>query len=230
MKIIEKLKDETTLARKIFAEIESDLINGVLKPGQRLPPQDEMAENFGVSRTTLREAFKMLVALGILQVHHGKGTFIAENYTSNFIDSLIFGLIIENKTIRELVELRQMIEIGVLEIVIDKVTEHDIEQMEIALNTLQKCREQNDENLDVLLRLDLNFHYAFARATHNPSVEKLACTVLDVFAAFIKKSIAVERAPLHKNLVEMLKKRNLEGARESIMQSIAEWEQHQGIL
>ena len=228
MKIAVRLKDKTSLTQKIINQIKKALINGDLKAGEKLPPEIELAKSFGVSRTAVREAFKMLVALGVAEVKQGDGTYISKNISSTVIDPLIFSLILEDRTPQELLELREMIEIGLLEIVLNKVTDKDIEQMEKAIEELEQNYQRGETDVEILTELDLKFHYAFAEASHNPSIKKIACTIWEVFTASIKKSARLERATVHhRRIVQAIKERNREKARKAIYVSLKVWKRHQ---
>jgi len=224
----EKLKDESTLSQKIMKHIKNALLNRELKAGDKLPTENELAKSFGVSRTAVREAFKMLVAIGVAEIRQGDGTYIAKDISSPVIDPLIFSLIIEERTPHELLEVRKMIEVGILEVLLNKVTEEDIQKMEQAVDELEESYRNGERNRDVLTNIDLKFHYAFAEATHNPSIEKISKTIWDVFVQSIKKSISIEKAYIHhRQILEAIKKRDRKQAREAIRVSLEIWEKHQ---
>ena len=228
MKIAVKLKDKISLTQKIINRIRDALINGDLKAGEKLPPEIKLAESFGVSRTAIREAFKMLVALGVAVVKQGNGTYISKNISSTVIDPLIFSLILEDRTPQELLELREMIEIGLLEIVLNKVTDEDIEKMKKAIDELEQSYQRGETDLKILTKLDLKFHYAFADTSHNPSIEKIARTIWEVFTVSIKRSARFERATIHhRRILQAIKERNRKKAREAIRVSLRVWKRHQ---
>ena len=224
----EKLKDKSTLSQRIIKHVKNALLNRELKAGDKLPTENELAKSFGVSRTAVREAFKMLVAIGVAEIRQGDGTYIAKDISSPVIDPLIFSLILEERTPHELLEVRKMIEVGILEVLLNKVTDEDIQKMEEAVNELEDRYRTGERNNDILTDLDLKFHYAFAEATHNPSIEKIAKTIWDVFVLSIKKSISIEKAYIHhRQILEAIKKRDRKQAREAIRVSLEIWEKHQ---
>lgn len=228
MKIAVRLKDKTSLTQKIINHIKDALINGDLKAGEKLPPEIELGKSFGVSRTVVRESFKMLVALGITEVKQGDGTYIAKNISPTAIDPLIFSLILEDRTPQELLELREMMEVGILEIVLNKVTDKDLEKMEKAIDELEQSYRRGETNVETLTKLDLKFHYAFAKASHNSSIEKIASVIWEVFIASIKKSAQFERATVHhRRILAAIKEKNREKAREAICVSLQIWKKHQ---
>ena len=228
MPLGEKIKDNSTLSQKIIKHIKNALINKELKGGDKLPTENELAEGFGVSRTAVREAFKMLVAIGVAEIRQRDGTYIAKDISSPVIDPLIFSLILEDRTPHELLEVRKMIEVGILEVLLNKVTDEDIKKMDAAVGELEQSYKGGERDRDILTNLDLKFHYAFAEATHNPSIEKIAKTIWDVFIVSIKKSVSYEKAYVHhKQILEAVKKSDRKAAREAIRVSLEVWEKHQ---
>jgi len=77
------------LADDIVAQLETMILEGTLKAGERLPAERVLAERFGVSRPSLREAIQKLAAKGLLISRHGGGTFVAESLGSTFSDPLL---------------------------------------------------------------------------------------------------------------------------------------------
>src|SRR5918912_2744958 len=81
------IHDDEVLSDKIISQITDNVVQGHLKPGDRLPPERELAEQFRVSRTVIRDAVKTLAGRGILRVKRGAGIFVATN-EENVIGSL----------------------------------------------------------------------------------------------------------------------------------------------
>lgn len=228
MKIDGILKDKESLVQKIINKIKNALLEKDLKAGDKLPSEIDLARSFGVSRSAVREALKMLVALGVAESRQGDGTYIAKKISSTVVDPLIFSLIIEDRTPDELLELRKMIELGILEIVVDKVTEKDIQRMEKAIDELEENYRRGNTEPDTLAECDLKFHYAFAQASHNPSIEKVARTIWELYAASIKRSAQFERATVHhKRILLAIKEKDLGKAKKAINISLEVWKKHQ---
>ena len=98
------------LADDIVDRIETLILEGTLKPGERLPAERALAEEFGVSRPSLREALQKLVARGLLQSRHGGGTFVSEALGSSFRDPLLQLLEKNPEAQRDLLEFRHTLE------------------------------------------------------------------------------------------------------------------------
>ena len=79
-------------------------------PGSKLPNENELSEELGVSRTTLREAISFLVAQGVLEIHRGKGTFVSEKITASGLDMTDLGNLRSRGRARDLFEMRLIFE------------------------------------------------------------------------------------------------------------------------
>lgn len=223
-----KLADDKSIVDKIMIEIKNSLIQGDLKLGDKLPPERELTEKYGVSRGAVREAVKMLVALGVVEIKRGDGTYITKKVPHSGLNQLIFSLIQEEGTPQELLELREMLEIGILDIILEKATEKDIQKMEKAIEALETGYTKGISDSKIPSKLDLEFHYAFAEATHNPLITKIFHAVIEMFEPTIEKSLRVGRGPLrgakiHRKILQAIKKRDIEKAKKAIYDSLQVW-------
>jgi len=214
-----RLTDEQSIVQKIIAEIKNELMRGALKAGDKLPSEVELARRFTVSRTAVREAIKMLVALGVVQIKRGNGTYITTDVSSPIIDSLIFDLLLSRGAPRELFELRESLEIGILKIVLENATEEDICKMEKAVERLEEDSLKRETDGEILANHDLEFHHAFADATHNSLITKIAWTVWELFRPSIKESTEYDpnhAVQDHRMILDTIKKKDLEKLRDAM--------------
>lgn len=98
------------LADTIVEQLETMILEGTLQPGQRLPPERVLAEQFGVSRPSLREAIQKLAAKGLLHSRQGGGNFVTETLGASFSDPLIKLLETHPEAHRDLLEFRRTLE------------------------------------------------------------------------------------------------------------------------
>ncbi|WP_291953828.1 FadR/GntR family transcriptional regulator [Mahella sp.] len=165
--------------RAIIKRIEEALISKELKPGDPLPSENEMAKTFGVGKTSVREAIKMLEAMNVVEVKHGNGSFIKQKADVDNINSLIFTLLLEQGSNKEIFELREMFEPAYTVMAMKKATPEDIENIRNAINRLENAVNQGTQQADD----DLAFHYAILESTHNPFVIRIGSTILQLFKA-----------------------------------------------
>src|SRR4030066_352405 len=152
------------LYESVIEQIMDLIKNNELKPGDKLPPEREMAEKLSISRNSLREAFRVLESRGLIKSKPGGGRFIREirenghNNTENIILSL------EKSSILELLEAREIFEVKIAEIAAQRAALEDIEIIEEALNKMNQKEELKD---DKKTESDTEFHLAIAGASHN---------------------------------------------------------------
>ncbi|MBZ4664853.1 MAG: regulatory protein GntR [Mahella sp.] len=168
-----------SIVRAIIKRIEEALISKELKPGDPLPSENEMAKTFGVGKTSVREAIKMLEAMNVVEVKHGNGSFIKQKADVDNINSLIFTLLLEQGSNKEIFELREMFEPAYTVMAMKKATPEDIENIRNAINRLENAVNQGTQQADD----DLAFHYAILESTHNPFVIRIGSTILQLFKA-----------------------------------------------
>ena len=165
----------------IIEIVKQALITDELTPGQRLPSETDLMERFGVSRNSLREAIKMLEALGVVNVKRGDGTYIASESSSRNLRPLIFALLLKTNTTKNLVELRTVTEIGYCHLARTSATDEDMELIRTSANAWEHEATKDLLDYDLLIQLDLQFHKSIIRATHNDLVIMLAETVEEMF-------------------------------------------------
>lgn len=156
------------LSDDIVERLEGMILEGTLRAGERLPAERALAEQFGVSRPSLREAIQKLVAKGMLVSRQGGGNYVTDTVGSTFSDPLL--VLLENNTDaqRDLLEFRHTLEASCAYYAALRATEWDREQLQAAFDALQSCYSRADEVSRAEEGVaDANFHLAIAEASHN---------------------------------------------------------------
>ena len=105
------LKKVTTqsVVQRVIDSLTDAMINRHLRPGDKIPTESELAESLGVGRNSIREAIKILVYLGVLEIRRAEGTFVCEGFSESMIDPMIYGIILDKEESYEnLMELREL--------------------------------------------------------------------------------------------------------------------------
>jgi len=152
------------LYESVIEQIMDLIKNNKLKPGDKLPPERELAEKLSISRGSLREAFRVLESRGLIKSKPGGGRFIREVKKETLIDTENVILNLEKSSILELLEAREMFEVKIAKIAAQRATTEDIELIEKALNKMGEEEELKD---DKKTESDTEFHLAIASASHN---------------------------------------------------------------
>jgi len=175
----QKINRGRTLSSKIVFEIKDKLLNGSLKPGDKLPTEQELIEQFGVSRTPVREAMKILEAIGVIQIRRGEGMFITKSLSTFHLNPLIFSLIMHRNNVEKLIEFRQHFEIMLMTMIMSKCDESILIDIEDVYES-QKIRMNERLSPEQLVEIDLEFHLAVLEATDNPFVIEIGKTIYEI--------------------------------------------------
>jgi DNA-binding FadR family transcriptional regulator len=134
------------------------LIDGYLQPGDRIPSENELTKLLAVSRGSIREAMKILSALGVVRILRGDGTYIAESGDSVAMDSMLFSFVLAQPTLKEIYNLRVLIERGVMESAIDNATAGNIAQLQSCLDEMKSAASTGGVSPRKSQRMEILFH------------------------------------------------------------------------
>ena len=145
------------------------IIDGTLKPGKRIPPEPELAANFGVGRNTVREAIRTLTAYGILEVRRPNGTFVCDTFKPQGINPMLYGLILQKEdSYEELIDLRKVFENGIFILLAEKtLTSDQKDHLHRIAEDLEKAINQEPVDYKKVIDKDIDFHTALAEMTGN---------------------------------------------------------------
>ncbi len=157
------------LYESIVKQIQHLISEGELKPGQKLPPERELAEDLNVSRTSIREALRALEMMGYLEskVGVGGGTYIKEITLDNILSPFSKVLLKNEDFILELLEMRLFLEIETARLAAIRRTQEDLDKMQEAIDQMQKEINKGKSGLDG----DNAFHRAISVAANNRVLE-----------------------------------------------------------
>ncbi|MDY0404390.1 FadR/GntR family transcriptional regulator [Virgibacillus sp. 179-BFC.A HS] len=166
--------------KKIYEEVTDIIIDrvktGELTPGDKLDSVEQLAKNYGVSRSAIREALSGLRAMGLVEMKQGEGTFITSFDASAFSLPAATALIMKRDDIKELAAVRRIIEIGAVALAAASRHAQDLEPMEKALHLMDDAKGKGELGE----KADLEFHLAIASATHNKMLYNLMSSVSDI--------------------------------------------------
>ena len=174
---MEKINLRQTISSEIVKIIKDNLINGSLKPGDKLPTEKELMEQLGVSRTPVREAIKILESIGVIQIKRGEGMFITNTLSHFTLNPLIFSLIMHSNNMDKLIEFRQHFEVLLMNMIItEKKSINKIEEVYLS----QLDRMHAELSPEELADIDLEFHHAVLETTDNPFVIEIGKTIYEI--------------------------------------------------
>ena len=198
---LKKVSSESVVQQVINALTDA-MINRELRPGDKIPTEAEMAENMGVGRNSIREAIKILVYLGVLEIRRAEGTFVCEGFSESMIDPMIYGIILDKEDSYEnLMELREMIEVGVLQLAMAKVQEEELKSLKEKLGHMKTAIEAGSENVENAFWADNEFHDAICNIGKNPLTYSMRFTTVETM---IKTGRGQELYEAHQKIYEMI--------------------------
>lgn len=170
------------IAARMLAQIQ----NGELRPGDRLPPERTLAEEYGVSRTAIREALRSLEMMGCVESHVGEGTYIKSPSLSNIVDP--FSMIIaQNGSMgSDLIEVRLILETEIAALAARRRTQDQLEELEKTVSDM----ESDIENGGMGIEADESFHGILAEAAGNEALS----VMLDMCAGMLSRTRPITQA------------------------------------
>ena len=166
--------------RKIYAEIASQIHglieDGRLKPGDRLPPERDLAEMFGVSRTSVRDAIRVLEMGGLVEPRHGEGTIVREGPIDAIVSPLAGALAASKDLTADLFDMRKMLEPPLARAAALRATAEDLD----ALREIMSRQAEQNRQGNVAIAEDTAFHYQIATAAKNQVVLRVIDVIMDL--------------------------------------------------
>lgn len=169
---------------QVIEQIQEKIFYGEFKNGDKLPSERELSEQMGVSRTSIREALRVLETMGVVESRQGEGNFICSNVNKSLIEplSLIFKL--NNGNWEDVIELRQALELETVKFASKRVTKEEADELKFIINKMEE--EINNQNRnEILVNLDQKFHNKIASISKNYLIECLFLTSSNLFEEFI---------------------------------------------
>ena len=185
-------------------------------PGSKLPNENVLSQELKVSRTTLREAIRILATGGILEIRRGRGTFVREDFKQEQPEELSVLSSAKVKA-RDLYEMRLIFEPEAAYYAALRATEEEIQRILALGKEIEQRIYQRKDRTEV----EQAFHKSIARATHNEFMNQLMPVIYEGVNKGVKLSLVHEEAVQatlidHKILMNFLKARNGEGARNAM--------------
>jgi len=212
------------LTRQCLESIRQYIFDNQLRPGDRLPSQQEWAELLGVSIVVVREALQALQALGLVEVQQGRGTFVCGLEGADFLDFLPLDPSRGKFTLPEVIEARAMLDLAVLEACIMRATPKAIEELE---RILQQLRD-NPPPLGVDSSVHKLFHQAMLRASGNRLLLSIGLPLFNTFwilgntgrIQFTEEAKCADLVEIHAAYLDAIKRRDLSHTRELVDQHL----------
>jgi len=213
-----KIVRSSRLYEQIVLQVEESIHKGATKPGDQLPPERELAEQFGVSRTAVREAVKALREKGLVEAYPGRGTFITDGASHSMRQSLDRMLRVgQTEGSGFLAEVREILEPDIAALAATRADAEDLASMREQVGIM----DQAGKDPDAFIEADLDFHLALAEAAANPIILSLIDSIVGLLREQRMGIFQVEGGPErgqyhHKKILDAIEHKDPTGAREAM--------------
>jgi len=212
------------LADQVADKILEMIANGIYKPGDKLPVENEIAELFSVSRVTVREAFVKLSMMGIVDIRQGDGTFVKKVSPESFMKPLLPMIILDKKNLVDIYVARLAIESKTAELAALNSTDQDINDLNDIMKLMENAYKLNDfEQYHIN---DCNFHLMIAKVGKNAILYKILEIIHDllnysIIAASEESSLLELSIKLHKLIIGAITDRDPDKAVEYMVSHLS---------
>ncbi len=206
-----------TAAELVVSRIRALIESAEVRSGDRLPPERDLAQQLGVSRPSVRSGLKSLAAMGVVQIRHGAGTFIADGPPVLGSEPLSFLAALHGFSRAQMFEARLVLEVAVAGLAAERAAPDKV--MAISDETTEMFASLDAPN--TFLDHDIRFHQAVAAASDNPILASVVEMVAKLFYEFRRKTISVAKdmkvaAEEHRAIYRAIRTRDVERARQAM--------------
>ena len=222
------------VSSQIAEQIRSSILNGEFSPGDKLPPERELADMFSVSRPSVREALNILAASGLVESYQGGGTLVkslVESTTGSPLSELIK---VEQERALDVIEVRKCMEGWTAYYAAQRALPEDLRRLESIVAEM----ERNLEGIKPSQDLDANFHIVIAQATHNIVWLHMMQSIFDAMKEFqqsVWRAVYLTQEDHrilfqhHRAVFEAIRDRNPDKARDDMLSHLTFAEQRSSL-
>lgn len=211
---------KSSVSQQVFDQLRQQILSGSWKPGDKLPSENELAAQFGVSRVTVRNALQKLSGLGLLETRFGEGSFIRGPEAGAALNQLVPMLYLGRETLTDILTFRRMVEGPICEIACRRATDGEIAQLRELLDQM----ERSEADLAAFARLDSRFHCMLARLTRSNMMQQIYQIIDDAIQSSYRQNARRQSVPValhwYREILAAFEARDSARAREAMEQSL----------
>jgi GntR family transcriptional repressor for pyruvate dehydrogenase complex len=212
------------LTDQIIDQLLSVISTGKVKPGEKLPTESELMSQFGVGRSSLREAIAALSLVGLLEVRPGHGTTVSLSAGDFLTKPLRWGMLMNwRDKLHELVEARMIIEHAMVGMAAERATKEEIAEIKHHQTQLRAAKKLGKK----AVQADLAFHAALAKASHNSVLTRFLAELRQPMKSMLEQKASVMMdydrvSEQHEAIVGAIEARNVKKAQSALREHL-EW-------
>jgi GntR family transcriptional repressor for pyruvate dehydrogenase complex len=217
---------KTRVYEGVAQQIQRLIVDGALKPGDRLPPERELAERFSVSRGSVRDAIRTLELVGLVVARQGEGTVVAEITGEAVIRPIASVLMHKRELITELLDVRKMIEPALAARAAVRATPEDIAHLEDILRRQREKMARGESTVEE----DGEFHYRVALGAKNSVVQSVLDVLMNLLRETRARSLQTRGRPQrslagHQRVLDAIRRRDPQAAERAVRRHLEEIEE-----
>ena len=217
---------KTKVYHEIVDQIRGLIAAGRIKPGDRLPPERELAELFKASRNSVRDAIRVLEQMGLIESRQGDGTYVRSVSAEELAEPLALMLLQSRTQMRELWEVRRVLEPALAEFAAARITDEELDELDAILEQQRRKVEAGF----IALEEDVAFHNGIAEAARNTVMLRALDTLVDLLRQSRERSLQQHDRPAyslagHRRIVAALRRHDPEGARSEMLRHLRDIEE-----
>jgi len=217
---------KTKLYEQVVKQIEHFIHEELLKPGDKLPPERELAEMFQVSRSSVRDAIRTLEMMGLVEPRQGEGNVVRDPSVGPAVSPL-FGLLVRKREmVGELLDVRKMLEPPLAA----RAAAHASAEETAYLEDILRRQEEKVRRGELAIEEDSEFHYTIAKAAKNSVVLKVLDVLMDLLRESRERALQVEGRLQksfagHQRILRAIKRHDAAAAEAAMHQHVEEIEE-----
>lgn len=221
-----------SVPEEIIANVKDKISRGELKPGDKLPSENRLAEMFGVGRGTIREAMKVMIYLGLIDRNNSRTTYISKNAMEKVLIRNVLDSFEGHRDALEMIEVRKIIEPEAAALAAERKEDHVIERLEEEYAIMA----ENKDNLDKFIEHDNQFHHCIFSGTGNRIIidlmESIHNAIINSQSSVLQASKTIKPRSLHyhKDVLDAIKSGDSQKAREAMLNHILDVEKEMFVI
>lgn len=181
---IQKL-EKVSVVDTVFEQMKQMILTETWKTGDKIAGENELAQQFGVSRVSIRDAIHRLIGMGVLVARHGDGTYVSDPVVGQMQSRLMQQLLLSKPQLIEVLQFRRMVEVGSVGLAAQAAGPEDIAQ----LRMLEEKMLKTENDVETFAELDLAYHNAIAVISGNSLMVKVTAVIQDIYKHAMEEAV-----------------------------------------
>ena len=229
--LLKKQLHKDSVVNQVVKQITDSIIAGDLKPGDKLPTEPELCENFGIGRNSVREAIKILEAYGVVYIKRAEGTFVNDSYNHKMLDPMLYGILLDKNLRINIIQVRKVLDTGMLYQIISMITDEKMDKIQQEFESLKTVVLGEGVAAKQVLQADVDFHRALVESTGNPIlcnmheyVDRITTPSREITVELVlEKNQAEKFILLHQKIINLLLEKNYQNIESVLAEHYQFW-------